>query len=118
MTTQQDLGWLQQEAEQLKTKTVRCEELESLQLKDGTITTFTIFTDKPFGEWKKEEKGKITTKKIIPVMHKDVKKNLWLNVKNPLYGQLLELLVTGQKTFKVSTTGTQSDTRYTIVKEE
>lgn len=113
---QQNLSWLQQEAEQLKNTTGKYEELEALPLKDGTIVTFTVDTETPFGEYRKDENSPL--KKIIKVTHKGVRKNLWLNVKNPLYKQIVDLLVTGQREFTVSTTGKQQDTRYTLVKEQ
>lgn len=112
MTEQTNLSWLQQEAALLHNNAGNYERLESLQLKDGTLVTFNIDTSKPFEEWK-DDKG--TIKKIIPVTHKDTRKNLWLNVKNPLYSQLIKRLVEGQTEFTVSTTGTQKDTKYTIV---
>lgn len=114
-TTQTNLSWLQQEATALAKNTTQYERLESLQLKDGTLVTFTIDASKPFEEWSEEKNGKVTVKKIIPVTHKGVKKNLWLNVKNPLYSQLIKKLLEGQLEFTVSTTGTQQDTKYTLV---
>lgn len=116
-TTQTNLNssWLQQEQTQLQQNTTTYERLESLQLKDGTLVTFTVDTSKPFEEWKDEKNGVITVKKIIPVTHKGVKKNFWLNVKNPLYKQLIDKLCLGQTEFTVSTTGTQKDTKYTLV---
>ena len=58
------------------------------------------------------------TKAIIRVTHKETRKNLWLNVKNPLYGQIIESGKKGTIEFRVSTTGTQNDTRYAIVEED
>jgi hypothetical protein len=57
-------------------------------------------------------------KAMIPVMHKEEKKLLWVNKKNPLYHQMLDKIKTGQTKFKVSTTGSQNDTRYTLVEED
>jgi hypothetical protein len=109
--TQTELSWLQQEAQRLESNNTT-ERLESLQLKDGTLVTFIVDISKPFGDW---NDGNGLAKKIIPVTHKGTKKNLWLNVKNPLYTQLVRKLVEGQSEFTVSTTGTQKDTKYTLV---
>lgn len=111
---QTNLSWLQQEEQQLQQNTTDYEKLESLQLKDGTMVTFTVDASKKFEEWK-DDKG--TIKKIIPVLHKGVRKNFWLNVKNPLYRELISLLVKGELDFTVATTGTQKDTVYKLVKE-
>lgn len=111
---QTNLSWLQQEEQQLQQNTTAYEKLESLQLKDGTMVTFTVDASKKFEEWK-DDKG--TIKKIIPVLHKGVRKNFWLNVKNPLYRELISLLVKGELDFTVATTGTQKDTVYKLVKE-
>jgi len=41
-----------------------------------------------------------------------------MNVKNPLYSEILRRGVKGQTEFRVSTTGTAKETRYTIVEED
>lgn len=108
------IDWLTTEKQNLETTGFTGEVLPSLKLEAGKITTFTIDFSNPFGKW---TDGKVI-KKIIPVTHKGEKKNLWLNVKNPLYKELINRGTKGQTTFKVSTIGSQSETRYTIVEEE
>lgn len=88
------------------------ERLPALKLETGKITKFSIIVEKPFEEWIDAEKG--VRKKIIQVIHNGEKKNLWLNEKNPLYKQLVDKLITGQKDFYISTTGSQTQTRYEI----
>ena len=104
--------WLQKEIEQLSTLTG--DRLPTLKLETGKITKFTVDFTNPFGVWS-DENG---TKAIIPVTHKGEKKNLWLNKKNPLYHEVCNKGKEGQVDFAVSTTGSQKETRYTIVEED
>jgi len=108
-------NWLKDEVSNTNTPQPTFEQHEALKLESGKIVTFTVDFSQPFKKWT-DDKG--TTKAIIPVTHKDVKKNLWLNVKNPLYSQLCKAGLVGQTVFRVSTTGTQKDTRYEIVVED
>jgi len=109
-------NWLEDESKELNTNTNFGEKLPALKLEAGKIVEFTVDFSQPFNKWIDNSNG--TVKKIIPVTHKGEKKNLWLNVKNPLYVQLIEAGKNGQTTFKVSTTGTQKETRYMIVTED
>ena len=114
--TETQTNWLDEELKNTTTPTSDFEKLDSLKLEDGKIVTFSVDFTIPFNKWSDKENG--TVKAIIPVTHKEVKKNLWLNVKNPLYGQLCQAGKNGQVVFKVSTTGTQNNTRYKIVTED
>jgi hypothetical protein len=40
----------------------------------------------------------------------------WLNVKNPVYNDIIQTGLIGNKTIKVLQTGTQANTKYVIVK--
>ncbi|MFA5395272.1 MAG: hypothetical protein WC346_04560 [Methanogenium sp.] len=111
-------NWLEEESKTLNINSDFGERLPSLKLEVGKVTKFTVDFSKPFNKWNETKNGKTLTKAIIPVLHKGEKKNLWLNVKNPLYGQLIEAGKNGQTEFSVSTTGTQADTRYAIVTED
>lgn len=104
--------WLEQELAQIQAPTG--DRLPSLKLESGKITKFIVDFSNPFGVWS-DENG---TKAIIPVTHKGEKKNLWLNKKNPLYREICEKGKSGQSEFSISTTGSQKDTRYTIVEED
>jgi hypothetical protein len=111
-------NWLDEELKNQRTPNADFEKLDSLKLETGKIVKFKVDFSQPFKKWTETAEGKKTIKAIIPVTHKDVKKNLWLNVKNPLYGELCELGKKGQTEFSVSTTGSQSGTRYAIVTED
>lgn len=114
--TETQTNWLDEEVKNTNTPTTEFEKLESLKLEDGKVVTFTVDFSVPFVKWQDVENK--TSKAIIPVTHKEVKKNLWLNVKNPLYKDICQAGKNGQVVFKVSTTGTQKNTRYTIVTED
>ena len=109
--------WIKEELATIGTPNGNTERLPSFKLQSGKVVSFRIDDSQPFGEYKDEAKGVI--KKIIPVEGKqdgvEGRYNLWLNVKNPLYKQLLDGLVKGQKKFWVSTIGTQDQTRYELV---
>lgn len=108
--------WLQEELKSISTPTIDFEKLEPLKLEAGKIVKFVVDFSLPFRKWPDVANG--TIKAIIPVTHKGIKKSLWLNTKNPLYQQLCKLGKEGKNEFQVSTTGTQKDTRYTIVEED
>ena len=107
--------WL---TEEVKTLTSRAdyEELPSLKLTPNVVTEITIDFSKPFDMWSGDNNGKPVTKKIIPVMLNGIKMNWWMNVKNPIYADLIRLGSEGQTTFKVLQTGTQANTKYVLVK--
>lgn len=109
--------WVKEELATLGTPNTNTERLPSFKLQSGKVVSFTVDDSQPFGEYKDEAKQVI--KKIIPVTGKqdgvEGRYNLWLNVRNPLYKELLDGLARGQKKFYVSTTGTQDQTRYEVV---
>lgn len=91
------------------------ERLPSLKLEDGVVTEFeVVISDKPFEKYTDIETG--TVKKIIPVLKDGVKHNFWLNVKNPTYRMMVQLLAAGQRKFKVLRTGKAKATKYQIIK--
>lgn len=109
-------SWLDKEIENTQTSEFTGERLPTLKLEVGKIVSFTIDFSQPFQKW--TGGSPLVTKAILPAIHKGEKKNIWLNVKNPLYGEICKRGKAGQTNFKISTTGTQKDTRYTIVEEE
>lgn len=116
MTETENTKWIEQELNNLhSTSTPTGEKLPSLKLESGKITKFSIDFSSKFNTWTSPDG---VTKAIIPVTHKGEKKNLWVNIKNPLYGQIIQRGAKGQKDFAVSTVGLQKDTRYTIVEED
>lgn len=109
--------WLNAEANKLVQPT-QYEELPSLKLQNNVVTEFTIDFSKPFREFlEKDEKGTVLkTTKIIPVINNGNRMNFWLNVKNPIYRDIINLGKNGQTQFKVLRTGTQDKTKYVLVK--
>ena len=107
--------WLQQELN-AQPKQSDFEQLPSLKLTPNMITELTVDYSKPFPSWTGESNGKPMIKKIIPVTVNGIRMNWWLNVKNPMYKQVLELGAAGTHTFKVLQTGTQASTKYVLVK--
>jgi hypothetical protein len=107
--------WLDEEAKQL-TEHKDYEELPSLKLVPNVVTELLIDFSKPFDKWVGENQGKQVTKKIIPVTLNGTRMVWWLNVKNPIYREIVTLGQSGQSTIKVLQTGTQANTKYVLVK--
>jgi len=118
--TNEELGeWIKEEQKELekqKESSFDGEILPSLILEEGVIAKITINFDKPFEKWKDSERG--ITKKIIPITHEGVKKNWWLNVKNPIYADIITAGSSGQREFEVLQSGKENKTRYTLVKRK
>lgn len=117
MTNETQTNWISEELKKLATPT-QYEELPSLKLTPNVVAEVEVDSSKPFQEWKeKDEKGQvITTKKIIPVIVSGARLNWWLNVKNPIYREIIEAISLGQNKFKILQTGTKKETRYNLVK--
>jgi hypothetical protein len=112
-TTQTD--WLDKELETFKNaNTQEFEKLPALKLVPNVITEVNIDFSKPFNKWTDEENH--AQKAIMPVTVNGTKMNFWLNIKNPLYVELVRAGRLGTTNFKILQTGTQKNTRYTIVK--
>jgi len=112
---QQDTNWLAEELENIKETSFDGERKPALKLEENKITTMTIDFTNPYENWKDTENDSI--KKIIPVHVGAVDLVWWLNVKNPIYHKIIELGSTGQTQFKVLQTGTQKNTKYTLVED-
>ena len=108
-------NWLEEEAKTL-TQHIEYEELPSLKLTPNVVTEITIDFSKPFEQWEGENNGKPVTKKIIPVSVGGVKYNWWLNIKNPVYKDVIHAGREGKTSIKVLQTGTQRNTKYVLVK--
>lgn len=117
MEQTQPKNWLEEEAKKLVQPT-QYEELPSLKLQNNVVTEFEVDFSKPFRDFlEKDEKGVILkTTKIIPVINNGNRMNFWLNVKNPIYREIITAGKTGQTQFKVLRTGTQDKTKYVLVK--
>ena len=108
-------SWLDDEAEQFKNEH-DFEELPSLKLMPNEITEVEIDFSEEFHKWQGEQGGKTIIKKIVPVVVKGTRMNWWLNVKNPIYREIVNAGIAGQNTFKILQTGTQANTKYVLVK--
>jgi len=118
MTTENEQinNWLKEELETLKEQLQQYDDIPSLKFEEGKITTFMIVDiSKPFEKWVEQETNLV--KKIIPVEHKGEQKKLWLNVRNPLYTQIIESLNNGVNTFSVFQIGSGQSTKYSLVKD-
>ena len=115
MTNEQQTNWLEDEAKNFKT-TATYEELPSLKLTPNVIAEITIDFSKPFQEWVGENNGKTVTKKIVPITLAGQKMVWWLNIKNPIYKDIIHAGKDGITQFKVLQTGTQQNTKYVLVK--
>jgi len=111
-----DSNWLEQEVEENKSNAFDGEKLPALELKENVVVNITVDFSEPFDKWKDEENK--TIKAIIPVEVKGEKLVWWLNVKNPMYGQIIQKGLQGENVFKVMQTGTQKNTRYNFVEED
>ena len=111
-------NWMTEELKELHTTTDGQQPfLPSLKFEENKIVEFNVDFTQKFTKWQGTggRSGGSVTKAIIPVTHAGEKKVLWLNVKNPLYSDLVKLGATGKTTFKVIQTGKQKDTKYTLV---
>lgn len=108
-------NWLEEEAKTF-TQHLDYEELPSLKLTPNVVTKITIDFSKKFDEWNGENNGSPVKKKIIPVSVNGTKMNWWLNVKNPIYREIINAGASGSETISVLQTGTQQNTKYVIVK--
>lgn len=108
-------SWIQKEAEELSKNAFDGEQKPALKLEEGKIVKMTIDFSEPFKKWTDTEDG--TIKKIIPVKVGEVEFVWWLNVKNPIYAQIIKKGAEGQTEFKVLQTGNKQTTKYTLVEE-
>lgn len=116
MTQQKIPEWLQEEADKL-TQPIEYEELPSLKLTPNAITEIQVDSSQPFKTWSgTDSKNKPITKKIIPVSVAGTRMNFWLNVKNPIYREIINACKNGITTFKVLQTGTQANTKYVLIR--
>ena len=114
-TKMENQTWLNEEMKQF-TEQRTYEELPSLKLVPNVVTEIEVDFSKPFEKWVGETQGKSVTKKIIPILLNGNKMNWWLNVKNPVYSEIVKLGSQGQTKFKVLQTGSQANTKYVLVK--
>jgi len=115
-TQTQTNDWLKEEADTLNTQTqFDGEKLPAIQFEEDKVTEFEVDFSEKFNKWEDTENK--TRKAIIPVKQGEEKKILWLNVKNPLYSELIKKGAEGVTSFKVMQTGSKKNTKYNLVKE-
>lgn len=107
-------NWLDKELETFKQTESTFKSLPSLKLVPNVITEIDVDFSKPFDKWNDEVNN--VMKAIIPVKVNGTSMSFWLNVRNPLYFELVKAGKEGQTHFKILQTGTQKNTKYTIVK--
>jgi len=112
-TTEENKNWLIKELEEVKETSFDVERKPALKLEENKICNMIIDFSQPFEKWNDNENKSV--KKIIPVHVGGVDLVWWLNVKNPIYHQIIELGAKGQTEFKVLQTGSQKNTKYTLV---
>ena len=110
-----ELEWLIEELKEVKENSFDGERKPALQLEENRTVEMTINFSKPFEKWIDNENN--TIKKIIPVHIGEVDLVWWLNIKNPIYRQIIELGSKGQTVFKVMQTGNKKTTKYILVKD-
>ena len=108
-------SWIEAEAETLKNSNFDGEKKPALKLEEGKVKTVEIDFTNEFDSWTDPENGNI--KKIIPCKSGGEECVWWLNVRNPVYSQIIQKGANGQTVFKVLQTGSKQNTRYTIVEE-
>ena len=109
------LAWLKEEEAQCSTQK-EFEKYPALKLEDRKMVEIDIDFSKPFEKWNTtDSKGKQVTKAIIPVMHNGERKTFWLNIKNPIYRDIIRGGRVSNTRFKILRTGQQQDTKFVIV---
>ena len=114
---QKTLDWIDEEIEEIKQNLLYQEDrLPALKLEPKKIFEIEIKVENRFQKWNgTDSKGNPLTKALIPVVHEGEDKIWWLNVKNPIYREIIEGIKNGKTKFKVIQTGTQAETRYELI---
>ena len=116
-SVEQDMSkWLEEEQKKMDEQSTE-DFLPALKIPSGTPITIDVDFSKPFGEWESEGKFKA----LIPVSIEDgtgksERFTFWLNKRNPLYKEIIQKGRTGQTKFSFVKTGSQSDTKFIILK--
>ena len=111
---EQTQQWLKEELVKLEESSHIGDYPEPLKFEEGKIIYFNVKIGEKFKKWEGED----VVKRIIPVIDEEGnEKVIWLNVKNPLYTEIVKAAVEGRTSFKVLRTGQKKDTRYTVIKE-
>jgi hypothetical protein len=83
---------------------------------ENKITEIDINFGKPFQKYTTNNQNGVTViKAIIPSRVGAENKIWWLNVKNPIYREVVDRGLKGQRKFKILQIGNQNKTQYKIV---
>lgn len=107
-------NWLDGEIKALGENKPAADYPESLKLVENKITEVEVDFSKPF-EKKPNKMQPDKMQALIPVKVAGQARTFWLAVANPLYRQLCEAGKKGITKFKILRTGTQKNTRYSII---
>jgi len=115
--------WLDEEIKNMPQPNGDFERLPSVQFAENQITRMEIDATEQFRKWDDQENNK--TKVIIPCMAtiegKKQKANWWLNIKNPVYKDVIHRCKAAEDKSKVSVgiiqTGSKQATKYNLVKD-
>lgn len=111
----EETNWLNKELEEVKNTAFDEDRKPALKLEENKIVKMTIDFTNPFEKWIDNENN--TIKKIIPVKVGAGEFVWWLNVKNPVYSQIIEKGSKGQTEIKVLQTGNKQTTKYTLIED-
>src|SRR3989344_4806647 len=119
MTPQEINNWIKEEQDTLKANKPDYEEIPSLKFAEKEKAIIKIDITKRFSTWEGlDSKGKGMIKKILPCFVKGQRMNWWLNVKNPIYAEILEACSEGKNVLTIMQIGSQDKTRYVIIDKE
>jgi hypothetical protein len=112
-TQTQNTDWLAEEEETFKQNSPKeYEKLPSIKLVQDDIVEIDIDFSKPFEKWTDTENN--VMKAIMPVTQDGEKRLWWLNVRNPIYPEIIRAGRTGQTHFRVLQVGTAKNTKYKL----
>lgn len=115
----QQINWQDIELSELGQNTGKTfDKLPAMKFEENKPTTIGIDFKTKFETYTQQnDKGVTVTKAIIPVVHENTKKTFWLNKKNPIYRQLLELGKNSDFiTVNIMQTGKGAETKYLLLK--
>jgi len=108
------IEWLDAEIAQLDDSDKAQVEFDPpIKMEENKLYEIELDYAKPWPQW--QDQSTKTIKKIIPIVCNGQKMVFFLNVKNPLYSELLKKGKAGQRKFKIIRIGQAKATRYKIV---
>ena len=105
-------AWLEAESKSLEMPTLPKQ--ETLDFEEGKIYEIVIDFSKPFAKVQSKYNENVTQAVVI-IQHEGKEKIWWVNIRNPIYKQIVDLGKTGKNALKIVRTGKLKATRYNIV---